>query len=331
LVIARTKQWAAVCTAVFLALSSTGLAGTRSQQVEAALPSLERTYRQQPDTYANAWNLALAYFETGRLEKARVHIRTLLTKWKMAELHNLLGAVEEKQLRHEDAAREYEAAARMEPNEKNLGDWAGFLLRRAALDASIQVYGKAIELHPKSAALRIGLGLAHHGRGEYDEAMESICAAVDLDPNDPRPIVFLGSLADTSPRLAPVVTRRLKSFARLYPRNAQAQLYYALALWKEAERQSAPLDVGAIEKHLSAAAALDASSFEARLQLGILYERAGRDKEAIPVLIEAARLQPESEAVHYRLARVYQRTGQSELAKREFERYRRLRRPADPR
>jgi tetratricopeptide (TPR) repeat protein len=331
LVIARTKQRAVVSIAAVFALSSAVFADTRSQQIEAALPSLERAYRLQPDTYSNAWNLALAYFETGRLEKAQAHIRTVLSKWKTAELHNLLGAVEEKRSRQEDASREYEAAARMEPNEKNLGDWAGFLLRRAALDASVQVYGRAIELHPKSAALRIGLGLAHHGRGEYDAAMESICAAVDLDPNDPRPIVFLGSLADTSPRLAPEVARRLETFARLYPRNAQAQLYYALALWKEAERKSVPLDVAAIEKHLRAATSLDASSFDARLQLGILYERVGRNKDAIPVLVEAARLRPESEAVHYRLARAYQRTGQSELAIKEFERYRRLRRPADQR
>jgi tetratricopeptide (TPR) repeat protein len=284
---------------------------------DVPLRDLERAYQAQPGVYANGWNLALAYFELGRLKEARAHIERLLEKGQTAELHNLHGAVLEKSGVLQEAAREFEAAARLEPSEKNLGDWAGFLVRRAAIDPAIAIYRRAIELHAKSAALRIGLGLAYHGRGEYDEAAKWICAAVDLDPNDPRPIPFLGSLVDTSPKFAPEISRRLANFVRLYPQNPQAHVYYALSLPKE--------NSALIESHLKTAAGLDSTSFEARLHLGILYERLGKDDDAIRVLTEAIDLKPESEAAHYRLARVYQRSGKSALAEREFEKLKRLR------
>lgn len=321
--IARQRHWAAVCLAAALLPAL-----AQNPKIEAALPSLERSFRSQPESYDAGWNLALAYVETGRLEQARAQIEALLKRHKTAELHNLYGTTEEKLSRYEQAAREFEIAARMEPSEKNLNDWGGFLLRRAALDASLRVYLRAVELHPKSAALRIGLGLAHHARREYDEAIESVCTAVDLNPQDPRPLVFLGSLLDTSPKLGPQVARRLENFARLYPDNAQAQLYYGLSLWKEAERQSLPVDVDKVEQHLAAAATLDPSSFEAWLQLGILFERARRDTDMIKALRQAARLRPENDAVHYRLGRAYQRTGQTAAAEKEFDLYRRYRRPA---
>jgi tetratricopeptide (TPR) repeat protein len=310
--------------AIVGAVAFAGAAETE-QTLRAAVPALEQAYRVEPKNYANAWNLALAYFKLGEFDKAHTHIRDVLKARNTAELHNLLGAVQEKAGDNESAAREYETAARMEPSEKNLGDWAGFLIRRAALDAAMRIYRRGIELHPKSASLRIGLGLAYHGRGEYDEAVQWLCEAVDLDPGDPRPILFLGGLLDTSPKFAPQVTRRLENFVRLYPNNARAHLYYALSVWKEAETKGVPVNVPVVERHLKTAADLDAASFDAHLQLGILYEQAGRDADAIPVLAEAARLQPDSEAVHYRLARAYQRTGQQDLARKEFEKYRRVR------
>jgi tetratricopeptide (TPR) repeat protein len=330
LVINAQRQRAAVLVPAALAaflLLTAARAETPPRNVEAAIPSLEQTFLAHPENYVNGWNLALAYVETGRLEKAHAQIGLLLKKHNTAELHNLYALTKEKLSHPEQAALEYETAARMEPSEKHLNDWGAFLLRRAAPDASLQIYRKAIELHPKSAALRIGLGLAHHARGEYNEAIESVCAAVDLDPNDPRPILFLGSLLDTSPTLGPQIARRLENFVRLYPNNAQAQLYYGLSLWKEPERQSLPVDAAKVEKHLAAAAKLDPDSFEAWLQLGILYERSGRDSEVIRVLQQAARLRPTSEAVHYRLGRAYQRVGRNADAEREFELYRRFRRP----
>ena len=63
---------------------------------------------------------------------------------------------------------------------------------------------------------------------------------------------------------------------------------------------------------------------KAHLQLGILLSEQRRFDEAIPSLVEAARLDPNLGQAHYRLAQAYQRTGQKELAAREFAAFERL-------
>jgi Flp pilus assembly protein TadD len=62
----------------------------------------------------------------------------------------------------------------------------------------------------------------------------------------------------------------------------------------------------------------------ARYLLGKILLAQGAAAEAIEHLEAAARLDPEDASVHYQLAQAYQKTGRTELAEREFERYREL-------
>lgn len=315
---------AAVITAValFAVLPLCGFDEVRDRIVKV-LPDLQRAYRADPTKYASAWNLALAYFRLDRLAEAQDVAKRILQQKTTAEVHNLLGEIAEKAGDQQQAAAQYEAAARLEPSEKNLGDFAGFLLRRAALDAAIRTYEFGIRLHPTSQPLYLGLGLAYHGRGDYDNAMKWICAAVDLAPRDPRAIEFLGKLVNTSEKFAPEASRRLEHFARLYPNRFEARYYFAMSLLRATTLTSR--DAAVIEENLRAAADLDPSSYDAHLQLGIFCERRGRDEDAVQALLKAVQLRPDSETAHYRLARLYQRSGKTELAGREFEAVKRLR------
>ena len=295
-------------------------------KLAAAIPYLERAQQIDPAHYGNSWDLALAYFETGNLIQARRQIQSMIAGRDTAELHNLLGDVEERAGKPVDAATQYQVAAQMEPNEKNLSAWANHLLRYRAFDAALDIYRRGVEMYPKSSPLQVGLGVAYYSRSQYDEAVEALCHAIDLDPSDPRPIVFLGKMYDVSPKLAAEVTRRFAHYVQLDPKNAQANFYYGLSLWRQGEDGAAAVDLNLVEKHLKAAAALDPRLYEAHLQLGILYERQHRDAEAIRALLQAIRLEPDLDMSHYHLARVYQRTGQNSLAQKERETYRRLHR-----
>ncbi|MBI1787911.1 MAG: tetratricopeptide repeat protein [Acidobacteria bacterium] len=302
-----------------------GEALIRQNKLAAAIPYLARAQRIDPAHYVNSWDLALCYFQTGDLAAARRQILAVLERKDTGELHNLLGDLEEKAGNTVEAAKQYQAAARMEPNEKHLASWANHLLRYRAYQPALQVYRRAVELHPRSSQLRIGLGVAYYSTGEYDEAVQSLCAGIDLDPVDPRPIFFLGKMLDVSPQLAGEVTRRFAYYAKLYPKNALAQYYYGVSLWKQAHGQPDTQAVLAAEKHLKSAAALDPNLAEARLQLGILCESQGRDADAIQALRQALRIDPSLETAHYRLGRLYQRTGQADLSRKELEIHARLR------
>src|SRR4029077_6182348 len=83
----------------------------RSGQVAKAAPFLEQAQRIDSSSYDIGYDLALAYILTGRLADARQLVHDLLKLKNTAELHNLLGEIEEKDGNFVVAANEYEAAA----------------------------------------------------------------------------------------------------------------------------------------------------------------------------------------------------------------------------
>ena len=168
--------------------------------------------------------LSLAYVLTGRLTDARQLVQDLLKKKNTAELHNLLGEIEEKDGKFVEAANEYETAAHMDPSESNLFDWGSELLIHRTLGPAIEVFQHATERYPKSPRLVIGLGMALYSRGNYDEAVKALLHGADLDPSDPSCYLFLSKAYDSSPGQADEVIQRFRRFAELQPKNARALL-----------------------------------------------------------------------------------------------------------
>jgi tetratricopeptide (TPR) repeat protein len=293
-------------------------------KLAAAIPYLEKAQRIDPSHYVNGYDLALAYLQTQNLTQARRHIQAMLRTKDTAELHNLLGEVEEATGNPVIAANEYQRAAHMEPNEKHMFDWGNQLLLHNAYEPAAQVFGHGVGRHPGSARLRIGLGIALYSRGQYDEAVKSLCLAVDMDPSDPRPYFFLGKTYDVSVPMAEEVTKRLAHFVRLYPKNALAHYYYALSLWKGQRGQDSK-DLDQAEKLFKTTLALDPGIAEAHLQLGILYAHQQKDADAIREYQMAIKLQPDLADAHYRLGQAYQRSGEKVRAKEHFEIHGRLR------
>jgi len=148
--------------------------------------------------YENAYDLALAYLQTGAIAKSREVISALLDRKDRAELHNLSGDVEEAEGHVQDAVKQYEIAARMDPTEKNLFDLGSHLLLHRGFEPALKVFAFATPRDPQSAKLRVGLGIAHYSLGQYDDAVETLCQAVDLDPKDTKALDFLGKMYDVS-------------------------------------------------------------------------------------------------------------------------------------
>ena len=116
--------------------------------------------------------------------------------------------------------------------------------------------------------------------GKYDDAVETLCAAVDLDPTDPRPFQFLGKVSTASPAHMPEIRKRLEGFVHLYPNNGLANYYYAMSLWKRTEGEPVA-DTAVIEALLKKAIAASPDFYEAHFQLGILYQDQQKYPEAI--------------------------------------------------
>ena len=113
-------------------------------KIALAEPFLESAQRIDPSSYDNGYDLSLAYLETGRVSDARRSVHDLLRRKDTAELHNLLGEIEEKDGQFVTAANEFELAAHADPSESNLFDWGSELLLHRTLEPAVEVFTQAV-------------------------------------------------------------------------------------------------------------------------------------------------------------------------------------------
>jgi tetratricopeptide (TPR) repeat protein len=294
-------------------------------KIAEAISFLEEAQRITPTAYDNSYDLAQAYLQTGRLAQASQLVQHLLEQKDAGELHNLLGQIDEKDGKFIEAANQFEIAGHMDPSEDNLFEWGSELLIHRTYEPAIQVFETASQRYPNSPRLKIGLGLAYYLRGRYDDAVKALLAAADLNPADPRCYVFLSKAYDSSPNQADEVIRRFRRFSELQPRNARAQYYYAMSLWKGKRAEDPGFDLKQIESLLQKSIALDQALPEAHVQLANLYAGQHEYAKSIPEYERALQLNPNLPDAHYRLAQDYVHTGQKERAQSEFDLYQRQR------
>ena len=298
-----------------------------------ALPYLKRAAQLKPDSYKNSYELALADAAAGQYQRARADARTLLTgqekgrqqgtQKQQADLHQLLGDVEEKLGNPLEAVREYQRAAELDPSEANLFDWGADLLLHRAFEPAIEVFTKGNRLFPRSVRMLVGLGVAWYARGGYELAAQRLCEASDLNLDDPTPYLFMGKMESVETTQSPCMVEKLARFATLQPENALANYYYALSLSIRTDADDSN-QFAQSESLLQKAVHLDPNLGAAYLQLGILEGSRGDFAKAITAYQQAIAANPELEQAHYRLAQAYRRTGESSKAQAELQVYEQL-------
>lgn len=289
-----------------------------------ALPYLERAAQLNPGDYDNAYELAVAYASAERYEDARTSIRVLLARRDTAELHHWLGDVEEKLNNPLQAVREYQRAVELDPSEPYFFDWGTELLVHRAPAPAIEVFAKGNHHFPHSVRMLVGLGVAWHARGSYDQAVACLCQASDLNPSDPTPYLFLAKMLNGVTIESPAIVEKLERFVRIHPESALANYSYAAALWKRAKGKIDAATAVQVESLLEKAVHLDPKLGIAYLQLGILYSDLEEFPKAIPAYQRAIEASPQLEEPHYRLAQVYRRIGEKAKAQQELQLYEQL-------
>ncbi|MGD0223217.1 MAG: tetratricopeptide repeat protein [Terriglobia bacterium] len=292
---------------------------------KTGIPYLERAEKLRSADYDNGYDLAVAYLETKSPGPARTLLQDMLHRKDAAELHNLLGEADEALGNPAAAIIDYQLAADMDPSEKNLFDLGNELLIHDNLERAIEVFNRGVTIYPNSQRMYVDLGIAYYSRNRYDEAIEALCHASDLNPSDPRPYLFLGKMYNVSVGKSGEVVKHMKRFTETNPDNALAYYYYALSSWKGARGggQQA-VDLAEVEALLRKSISLDPRLADAHLQLGVLLQDQHRDQEAIAEFKTASDFKPGDPDPHYRLAQVYVRTGDKERGQQEFQLYDKL-------
>ena len=171
----------------------------------------------------------------------------------------------------------------------------------------------------------VGLGVAWYAGGSNEHAAQRLCEASDLNPADPNPYLFLGKIQSVETTQSEGLVQRLERFAGLQPKNALANYYYAVGLWKQRKSPDDAATAAEVESLLKKSVSLDPRLGAAYLQLGVLCS----DRKDFPAAISAyqkavaaSSSMPEQEQeAHYRLAQVYRRTGEKVKAQQELQLY----------
>ena len=289
----------------------------RNHRLADGIPYMEKAHLLQPDDYTTGYDLSLAYLDSADLPQAKQVLSAMIAHKETADLDDLLAEVSARSGDYQEAAMQYHRAAELDPSENNLFDLASFLLQHPRyegfLSNALTFFRYAVQQYPHSAKLMVGLGVTLYAQGQYDEALRTLCAAVDLNPSDPKPYEFLGKVSKSSPALLPEILSRLEGFVRLYPNNGAAMFYYAMILWQRTDGQASP-NLDPVESLLKKAVAADPNLFEAHYQLGVLYQDELKYNDAIVQFNRALQIRPDYNRAHYHLVLLYNRTHQKQLA-----------------
>lgn len=294
--------------------------------IPSAIPFLERAQEADPSAYNNGYDLALALEQAGKLGEARQQLQKLISLHDAAELHSLLGEIEEKSGKYLSSAEQYEQAAHMEPTEPNILNWGAELLLHQTFAPAIEVFKAGTQRFPESAQLHNGLGIAFYGGGKTDEAVRAFLRASDLTPSDPLPLVFLGKACDgASPPMAEQVQSRLENFLGRGAQTAELNYYLATCLARTNQSESKAGRDSKIESLLKRAVTIDPNYADAYFQLGVLYADERKYPEAIEQYERALKINPNAANTHYRLGQTLARGGDQTRAQEEFAVFERLR------
>jgi len=283
----------------------------------------------------------IAYWEDG----VTVWRRAVAVTENNYDAHNRLGRALSMQKRYDEAIREFQEAARLNPGfaeaynslghiTSSLGRVAeavvyyqralavrpyyvavhnsfGELLRQEGrLDEAIDHFRKAVESEPNIAISQNNLGYALSLKGRPDEALAHFQKAVDLDPDNQIFQYNFGSFLLQRGRVDAAIGH-FRSALKLQPDDAKIHYDLGRALLSKEQPDEAIHE-------LQTAARLSPDQAEAHANLGYAFVKQGRFDEAIHEFQEAVRLKPDLAEAHGNLGFVLTKQGRLDEAIHEF-------------
>lgn len=244
--------------------------------------------------------LALAELQAGQVEDALSHAQA---SPESAPREALIGDIQEKRGHYLEAAKAYEAAAALAPDQERYRVALALeLIEHQSLQRAVDLLESSSKTFPRSAKIRTLLGIAQYAQGYTEDAVISLEDAIALAPKPQAPYAALSKIVLQS-SAAP--TRRTIDCLCAWSRLACSALDLRVA--------RANGDTKLQTKALAALKLAPPDSVIGRCELARAYEWSNQLSKARTELEACVRLDP-SPQNHYRLGLLYQKLGLNSLA-----------------
>ena len=192
------------------------------------------------------------------------------------------------------------------------------LLRLGKFTGAATFLEQAQRNFDKSAAIELALGVAYYSQRRFVDAGARFLRVIQLDPVMPQPYIFLAKMIDQLPNQVLEIRARAEAWHQQELDNGFAPYVYARALQAAGapDSETKPLLLEAIRR--------DPRIWEFSFELGQLLERERAFPEAALAYEASAAINSKIPEIHYRLARVYDRLGNSSKAQQERARHKQL-------
>jgi Flp pilus assembly protein TadD len=193
----------------------------------------------------------------------------------------------------------------------------GMALVKTGREAEAErLFSHLLRTHGDSAEVNVLLAQAHSQQGDLPAAIDALKRALQLKPDVPEASAALGIIYMRQGRL-PEAEAALRAALETQPSDLTAQQNLATVLDRQQKSEEA---VALLRGVVQARPDLS----DARYLLGRILVSQGSAAEAVEHLEAAARRAPAEAQVHNQLGTAYQKLGKTDLAEKEFERFREL-------
>ena len=201
-----------------------------------------------------------------------------------------------------------------------LADFVALTLRLGKANLAFEAAKQLIAWQPENTEYQYLYGVASLQSGNLESAHETLVRYVQAQPGDFRGCLALGMVLAAQRGQVEKSRAQLRSCSQIDPANSEARYQLGLSYKSEGDNKQA------IEM-LSEAVRLSPNYSAAVRDLGALHLESGDDLKARSLLERAAEINPKDAEVHFQLARLYNRIGESALAKKHQAIFQNLRGP----
>ncbi len=201
-------------------------------QYQEASEEFKKALVIDPDFLVARYNLALAYYNLGKVKEAIAEFEYLInSSYYFVNAHYNLGTIYLREGLIEKAVEQLKIVVELDPNHAEAYFNLGYIYyKKAMLGDAIMEYQKGLKIKPDTLKGRLSLAFMYEKKELYKEAFDEYQAALDIKPDSQEARQAMGGLQSVI---------GIKKMSENNPADAQSyihlgHIYYARGLYEEA-------------------------------------------------------------------------------------------------